>query len=265
MRKLFCIIIASCFFCLTTRAQVGDYRNRISVGVGGGYILNKMSFVTAVPQTMLGGMTAGVSFRYTSEKYFSMLCAIQAEINYTQKGWKEKIETYDNGPVINPQTGVAEAYQRRINYFEIPVFAHLSWGKENKGLNVFVNLGPQIGFFTGESTKKNYDIPYTKANTEKGAFAEEGITTFSSHNGRISIVEAQEKMPVEKKIDYGITLGAGVEATFNHVGRFDLEGRFYYGLGNIYGDSKKDYFGASNHTTVYIKLSYFYDLNKNKH
>jgi hypothetical protein len=72
-------------------------------------------------------------------------------------------------------------------------------------------------------------------------------------------------MPVEKKIDYGITFGAGVEATFNHVGRFDLEGRFYYGLGNIYGDSKKDYFGASNHTTVYIKLSYFYDLNKKKH
>ena len=72
-------------------------------------------------------------------------------------------------------------------------------------------------------------------------------------------------MPVEKKIDYGLTFGAGVEAAFNHVGRVNLEGRFYYGLGNIYGDSKKDYFGASNHTTVYIKLSYFYDLNKKKH
>ena len=252
-------------FVLKTRAQVGDYRNTFSVGVSGGYILTKMSFITAVPQTMLGGMTGGVSFRYTSEKYFSTLCAIQAEINYTQKGWKEKIETYDNAPVINPRTGVAEEYQRRINYIDIPIFAHLSWGKENKGINGFVNLGPQIGFCLGESTKKNYDIPYTKANTEKGAFAEQGITQFSSRQGRISIVEAQETMPVEHKFDYGITFGAGVEACFNKVGRFDLEGRFYYGLGNIYGDSKKDYFGASNHTTVYIKLSYFYDLKKNKY
>ena len=44
-------------FALNTRAQVGDYRNSFSVGVSGGYILTKMSFVTAVPQTMLGGMT----------------------------------------------------------------------------------------------------------------------------------------------------------------------------------------------------------------
>ena len=91
------------------------------------------------------------------------------------------------------------------------------------------------------------------------------VLYFWSFCRRISIVEAQETMPVEHKFDYGITFGAGVEACINKVGRFDLEGRFYYGLGNIYGDSKKDYFGASNHTTVYIKLSYFYDLKKNKH
>ncbi len=267
MRKLLYIItlVTTMLYCHTAEAQVGEYRNRFSVGVGGGYILNKMSFVTAVPQTMLGGMTAGVAIRYTSEKYFSTLCAIQGEINYTQKGWKQKIETIDNTPVINPQTGVAEEYQRRINYIEIPVFAHLSWGKETGGVNGYVNLGPQLGICIQESTKKNYNIAYTKANTEAGAFAEQGITTFSTHSGRISLVEAQETMPVENKFDYGITFGAGVEASINHVGRFDLEGRFYYGLGNIYGDSKKDYFGASNHTTVYIKLSYFYDLVKKKH
>ena len=67
-------------------------------------------------------------------------------------------------------------------------------------------------------------------------------------------------MAVENKLDFGITFGAGLECHINKIGRFNLEGRFYYGLGNIYGDSKRDFFGTSNHTTITVKMAYLYDL-----
>ena len=71
-------------------------------------------------------------------------------------------------------------------------------------------------------------------------------------------------MPVEKKIDYGIAAGLGIELSFPKVGHFLLEGRYYYGLANIYGNSKRDYFGKSNNGTVNVKLSYLFDITKTK-
>ena len=38
--------------------------------------------------------------------------------------------------------------------------------------------------------------------------------------------------------------------------------RYYYGLGNIYGDSKRDYFGSSNFGTITIKLTYLFDITR---
>lgn len=49
--------------------------------------------------------------RYMSEKYFKMMCGVQMEINYSQRGWDEKIED-DSG----------NSYNRTMNYLEI-----LSW------------------------------------------------------------------------------------------------------------------------------------------
>ena len=57
-------------------------------------------------------------------------------------------------------------------------------------------------------------------------------------------------MKVEHKFDYGIAAGLGVEYTIPRVGHFLLEGRYYYGLGNIYGDTKRDYFASSNYQTI---------------
>ena len=71
-------------------------------------------------------------------------------------------------------------------------------------------------------------------------------------------------MPIEKKFDYGIAAGLGAEWSIRRIGHFILEARYYYGLGNIYGNSKKDFFGKSNNSNIIIKLTYLYDIVKNK-
>ena len=123
-------------------AQVGEYRNEFSVGGGVGVALNSVGFTPRVPQGMHIGPTAGVTARYVCEKYYSMICSIVAEVNYTSLGWKENILDAFDQKVINPVTGNAEEYSRTITYLQVPIFAHLAWGKEHSGCNFFFRAGP---------------------------------------------------------------------------------------------------------------------------
>lgn len=244
MRKLYLTILL--FASLQASAQVGKYRNDLSIGVNGGYVMSNVGFTPKVNQTFHGGLTGGFSFRYVCEKYFSTICAVQAEVNYAQIGWKEQILDVNDAPVINQVTGLPEEYSRTINYIQIPVFAHLGWGREEKGFQFFFQAGPQIGFCLGESTKTNFNV-------KDANFAD-----------RVNNVVAQDTMAVENKFDYGIAAGLGLEYSHPKVGHFQLEARYYYGLGNIYGDSKKDYFGKSNFGNIVVKLTYLFDIIRTK-
>lgn len=229
-------------------AQIGEHRNDFSVGANGGYVMSSVGFTPDIPQKQHGGITGGFSYRYVCEKYFKTICSIYGEVNYSQVGWKEKILDINNAPVIISQTGEAMAYERTINYIQLPIMAHLAWGRETRGLNFFVNAGPQFGLYLSESTKTNFDVKNMPA----------------TDNDRVNNIMAQDTMAVEKKFDYGIALGLGAEYSIPKVGHFLLEARYYYGLGNIYGSSKKDDFGKSNFGQIVIKLGYLFDITRTK-
>ena len=174
----------------TAEAQVGDYRTDLAVGGSAGYVMSNVGFVPDVPQTMLPGLTAGLSVRYTCEKYFSSICSIVGEVNVTQT--KDK------------QTPLS--YERQITYLQIPFMARLGWGRERKGLQAFFQAGPQIGVYLGESTKTNVIMG-------------KGVA-----NERASQVIAQDTLSVQNKFDYGIAAGGGIELSLPKVGHFILEG-----------------------------------------
>lgn len=240
-------VVALSVCCLTmVQAQIGEHRSDFAIGANGGYVLSKVGFTPTVQQKQHGGITGGVSLRYVCEKYFKTICSVYAEVNYAKVGWTEDILDIENNAVLISGTGEALKYQRDITYIQIPVFAHLAWGREERGFNFFVNLGPQIGIYLNESTTTNFD------------------ETTPTENDRVSNITAQYDMPVEKKLDYGIAAGAGMEYSIPKVGHFLLEGRYYYGLGNIYGSSKKDYFGKSNFGQIVVKASYLFDITRTK-
>lgn len=246
MKKILYTLAVLLLLPLTVAAQIGEHRNDLSIGVNGGYNLSSIKFTPKVSQAQHGGINGGLSVRYVCEKYFNTVCSVYGEINYSQMGWKEDILDINDQPVINGTTGLPEEYQRTINYIQVPLMAHLAWGREQKGVAFFVNLGPQFGYYMSEKTKTNFN--------------------FSDRNvaDRVNPVCAQDTMAVENKFDYGIAVGAGLEFSFPRVGHFLLEGRYYYGLGNIYGDSKRDYFGSSNFNCISIKLTYLFDILKTK-
>ena len=138
---------------IAASAQIGDHRNELAVGVNGGYAMSNVGFSPNIPQKTFGGKTAGLTVRYTCEKYFKSICAIVAELNITQMGWKEDINDADMQPVINSVTGEPELYQRQLTYIQVPLMARLGWGRERNGFQAFFQLGPQLGYFLKEKTE----------------------------------------------------------------------------------------------------------------
>ena len=114
---IFALLVCACI--LPLHAQVGEQRHNFAVGVNGGINLNSVSFSPSVKQKNLMGINGGVTARYISEKYFSMICGAQIELNFSQHGWDEYYEDY---PTLS--------YTRTMNYVEIPFLAHLAFGKD---------------------------------------------------------------------------------------------------------------------------------------
>lgn len=215
---------------LTSHAQVGEQRYNFALGINGGINMNKVSFVPKVNQKNLMGINAGLTARYISEKYFGMICGAQLELNFSQRGWDEYYEYY---PDVH--------YTRTMNYVEVPLLAHLAFGKE-RGLRVFLNLGPQVAFLLGDSHETSGDM--------------EGML-----NENLYAETEQHDMAIDNRFDYGITGGLGVELR-TKAGNFLVEGRYYFGLADIFASTKKDHFDRSANGSIIIKASYLFDLSK---
>ena len=227
--RLIVLLAMSFFAIMPMMAQLGEIRNNLAVGVNGGLNMSQVDFSPSIKQKSQNGMSMGVTARYISEKYFNMLCGIQVELNYSQRGWNENIED-----------GSENTYSRTMNYLEVPMLAHLAFGKDalDRGVRFFLNLGPQFAFFLNE--KENMSENWNPAYRPNG------------------VVQQYGKM-VENKFDYGIVGGAGLELSTG-IGHFLLEGRYYLGLSDFYKSTKKDEFGRSGHSFIGVRLTYLYDI-----
>lgn len=219
---------------MAASAQVGKYRSDLAIGINGGLIMDRVTFSPRVQQGMTMGPEIGLSLRYTCEKYFAAVCALQVEANYSRQGWSEA-----------PEDGTY-TYARTMDYIQIPFMARMGFGRERKGFMGYVILGPEIGFCIGENERRT------------GEWTEEGLP--QSPEGPT----AQYNKAVEKNFSYGILGGAGMEFSHPRIGHFTLEGRYVFGLSDIFHNGKKDPFGRSAHSSIVVKMSYFWDIKKTK-
>lgn len=200
------------------------YESNISIGAKAGTTLSLMTLKPTVPQSILPGVMAGLSFRYIEEKHFGFI----VELNMMQRGWKETFE------------GTEYAYQRQLTYVHIPFLTHIYFGS-NK-FRGFFNAGPEVCWMIGDSHTQNFDI-YNQPDFND-AYRE----------------TEQFDMEVKSKFDYGISAGLGMEFILKNKHSFILEGRYYFGIGNIFGSSKADHFAASRGMSISVSLGYMFRL-----
>ena len=61
-----------------------------------------------------------------------------------------------------------------------------------------------------------------------------------------------------------MAFAVGLEFSNRKVGHFLVEGRYYYGLGDIFDNSKSDFFGRSNFGQIVVKATYLFDIIRTK-
>lgn len=206
----------------TTGTAQDHYAAQMSVGARAGADISRNFFNPSVDQTFKPGALAGLTFRYVEENHFGLI----AEIDWIQRGWKE---SFEDAPYL---------YERTIDYLEIPVLAHIYFGRRAK---FYANVGPLIGLRLGDSVKCNFDVHDTDA-----------LPDFPKWH-----TLAQYDEPIKQRIDYGICAGLGGEYSITPRHSITLECRFYYGLGNLFGSSRKDTYNASNSMALEFTLGYW--------
>jgi len=205
-----------------------EYAPNFSLGVKGGATLSNMAFSPEVHQKMIQGFTGGIVARYHEEKLFGLI----GEVNITQRGWSEDFAR-DEAPQFS--------YSRRLTYVQIPLMTHIYFGP--KRVKFFFNLGPEFGFMIGDKITANFDYN-DYGNVEDFP---QGYRT-----------NEQLGKEVENRFDYGISGGAGIEIFVTPRNSLLLEGRYYFGLGNIFHATKRDYFSASRTQSIGITLAYLF-------
>ena len=232
MKRKTCIILFALGLYWVAKSQIiitTPYE--FAVGVSGGAAFSSVTFSPKVLQSKKIGPTFGLTGRMTMGKNVGL----QLEMNFVQQGWKEKYEppeaTEEEGEVSPPTPDYH--YRRQLNYVQMPFYSRVQFGGKNvKG---FLQAGPQIGYFIGESTRENLN----------------GATP-----GRVN---TQHDMPVQNKFEWGISGGGGIEIRTG-IGLFIMEGRYLYSLGDIYHARREDPFSKSATQVISAKISYLIQL-----
>jgi len=197
----------------------------IYIGVHGGVLGSMMNWApkvagtSKIEETALLSGNGGLVFRYSKHK----CCAIQVELNYMQRGWREKIDGTDSQP--------GGTYVRKLDYIELPLLMHIYFGKPQcRGI---FNLGPQIGYCVHESW-----------------------------SGVQHATEREQYQSLNHPFDWGIAGGLGVYYRHPKAGVFQLEARFNYSLGDAFSNGKMDYFDRSQAMNLSLNLGYFWQIRK---
>ncbi|MGN0214836.1 MAG: porin family protein [Muribaculaceae bacterium] len=217
------LFAATCIFSAAPVLAQKHYQANIAVGGKAGVTLSKVNFSPSVKQGWNIGETAGVTFRYMEEKHFGLIL----EANITRAGWKENFENTNFN------------YSRTLTYLQVPILTHIYFG--SRRFRGFFNLGPQLGYYLGESISANFD--YTNV---------QSVPDFPINNRYLD----QLTMDVKSKFDYGLAFGLGTEFIAKRKHSISLEARLYYGLGSVFPSNKKDTFSASSNMTLSITAGY---------
>lgn len=200
------------------------YSSNVSIGGKAGLDFSKIFFNPGVKQKMDLGYTAGIMVRYIEENHFGLI----GELNFAQRGWADNFEEAPYN------------YSRKLDYIDLCFLAHVFFGRRGK---FFFNAGPQVGYFLGEHVSSNFD-PY---NTSQ-------LPGFPN----INRINYQLTEPTTIKVDYGISAGLGAEFNINRKNSLSVEGRFYFGLANIFSSKRGANFNASNQMTLSATIGYWF-------
>jgi hypothetical protein len=216
--------VGFCFLLIACLANAQDesFTPEWAFGVNGGATFSKVSFSSKV---RIPQELFPQSTGGLTVRYISENhFGILGELNFSQRGWKELSDSIH-----------LDKHTRSLAYIELPLMTHIYFAL-GKRVNFVFNIGPQISWFLNEK------IIETELNTSGEP-------------------PSYYNMGIQRKFDYGIKGGLGLEFKTG-IGSFILDGRYYFGLSDIYNNTRADFFQASSNKVMGINLTYLFRIKK---
>ena len=132
----------------------------------------------------------------------------------------------------------AGSYSRELHYIELPLLMNINFGSDRwRG---FFNLGPQIGYCVKDEGGKGTELNSTTVHYQ----------------------------PIDHPFDWGLATGLGFYYRSRHAGLYQLEARFDFSFGGLYGTAPIDHFNMASPIDLSINLAWLWEFhrltNKNK-
>ena len=229
-RLIFLLLLTALGSCLFAQ-RPERFRNDFYMGFGGGMHASTVDFAPGVLQTQRLGIHSGVAAKFISSQNErgNVTAGIIGELNFSQRGWTEEFD---------PERHPGFAYSRALNYIDLPFLTHVNVGRGS--VRFIFNVGPQISFLLSDNQSMSEEL----ANQP-----ESGRPQYQSFEHL-------------KRFDYGIVGGPGMQVR-TPIGHFDLDARFYFGLGDVFESrrSRNAFFSRSAHRVVQVRLTYYMRMN----
>lgn len=124
-------------------------------------------------------------------------------------------------------------YSRSLHYIDLPVLMHLNFGSQK--CRWFLNAGPQIGYC---------------------------IKDDGNHGTLVNGKGQAEYEPLKKRFDWGILVGTGFYVITPKAGIYQLDIRFDYSFGGIYGTNLTDHFRNASPMDLSINIGWLFPVQK---
>lgn len=219
------LVLFGLLLCCSGLSAQTRIAREVHIGAIGGACMSNYAYNPTVSQNLAPGYTFGIAARYIEEKLFGL----QTEFLLTRRGEKDR---FDDNPELK--------FQRNFTYLEVPVLAHIYFELGEKS-EIALDLGPKFGYFLSDNSVAELDSE-TWHKVQNSTFHK-----YQHHD-----------LPVEKKFDYGIQAGLGYEFKLTKEMSMQLQGRYYFGLGNMFPDSKGDAYETSNNHHIQIVASFWF-------
>ena len=199
-------------------SQSNPFTPEWSYGVNGGLTFSKVGFNSVI--SVPQSLLRQFSGGVVVRYISENHFGMQVELNCSQRGWKERTDTSH----IN-------RYARSLTYLELPLMTHIYFNL-GKPVRLIFNLGPQIGYYIGaKEMEREINDP-------------EQDTSYYD-------------LPVQKSFDYGLKGALGLEFR-TKTSSIILESRYYFGLSDIFNNTKTDSFQASHNQIIGVNLTYLF-------
>jgi len=201
-----------------TYSQTDSFIPEWSYGVNGGLTFSKVGFNSGI--TVPQEILTQFSGGITVRYISESHFGIHAELNYSMRGWKERTDTVH-----------LNRYARSLSYLELPLMTHIYFNLR-QNVRLIFNLGPQIGYYIGAKEMER-EVNDSEQNTD------------------------YYDIPVQHLFDYGLKGMMGLEFR-TKTGSIILDGRYYFGLSDIFNNTKADLFQASHNQIIGVNFTYLF-------